>query len=266
MDPCLRNRARQPASHQVSPKVSIIRYITKDIESYFVIVCYGSFEKHFSKWSDSLPIDRPVCAAPVSANEFFKDSPWLSVPKHRQAHITIEALYPRLGLLGGSSQNTKMSKLAALAAKRRQKDALSSSVSKANPSGIEGVPDVDALQIASKATKTAATSAAEQSRESNATLDEIRAESSKTASTQPATNVIVEPKANLESEPSVAGIRADPSNFAQALLGARNQTSNHMTLSALLENETNSKAFDFTDPSPDDVVTKAQTSKGSTGR
>lgn len=59
-----------------------------------------------------------------SAADFFKDSPWLDIPKERRGDILIEPLYPRGGLLGGSSsQGTgKISKLAALAAARKKKD------------------------------------------------------------------------------------------------------------------------------------------------
>lgn len=65
------------------------------------------------------------CATPFTAKEFFRDCPWLRIPADREAEILIEPLYPRLGLLGGSSSagdGGKMSKLAALAAKRRQKE------------------------------------------------------------------------------------------------------------------------------------------------
>ncbi len=59
-----------------------------------------------------------------SAADFFKDSPWLDIPIERRGEILIEPLYPRGGLLGGSSsQGTgKISKLAALAAARKKKD------------------------------------------------------------------------------------------------------------------------------------------------
>lgn len=55
---------------------------------------------------------------------FFKDSPWLDIPKERRGDILIEPLYPRGGLLGGSSSQVtgKISKLAALAAARKKKD------------------------------------------------------------------------------------------------------------------------------------------------
>ena len=50
------------------------------------------------------------------------DCPWLNVPMERRAEILVEPLYPRGGLLGGSSREPpKKSKLAALVAARKQK-------------------------------------------------------------------------------------------------------------------------------------------------
>lgn len=70
------------------------------------------------------PIVSCCSSSPSSVADFFKDSPWLDIPKERCGDILIEPLYPRGGLLGGSSsQGTgKISKLAALAAARKKKD------------------------------------------------------------------------------------------------------------------------------------------------
>ena len=70
------------------------------------------------------PIISCCSSSPSSVVDFFKDSPWLDIPKERRGEILIEPLYPRGGLLGGSSsQGTgKISKLAALAAARKKKD------------------------------------------------------------------------------------------------------------------------------------------------
>ncbi|KAL8995477.1 MAG: hypothetical protein Q9188_006796 [Gyalolechia gomerana] len=56
--------------------------------------------------------------------QFFADAPWLNIPLDRQGEILIEPLYPRSGLLGGSSNQagSKVSKLAALAAARKRKE------------------------------------------------------------------------------------------------------------------------------------------------
>ncbi|KAI4097916.1 MAG: hypothetical protein LQ344_000188 [Seirophora lacunosa] len=65
-----------------------------------------------------------------SLAHFFADAPWLDVPVDRQGEILIEPLYPRGGLLGGSSSQggPKVSKLAALAAARKKKENERSSV------------------------------------------------------------------------------------------------------------------------------------------
>lgn len=73
---------------------------------------------------ESGPIISCCSGSPSSVADFFKDSPWLNIPKERRGEILIEPLYHRGGLLGGSSsQGTgKISKLAALAAARKKKD------------------------------------------------------------------------------------------------------------------------------------------------
>lgn len=61
------------------------------------------------------------CSKPFSCADFFRDTPWLNVPRDREA-VFIVPLYPRGGLLGGSSDGgPKMSKLQALAAARKKK-------------------------------------------------------------------------------------------------------------------------------------------------
>lgn len=69
------------------------------------------------------PIEQ-CCCMPLSAADFFADVPWLNVPNERRGEILIEPLYPRGGLLGGSpaQSGAKTSKLAALAAARKKKE------------------------------------------------------------------------------------------------------------------------------------------------
>ena len=62
---------------------------------------------------------------PFSAVDFFRDSPWLSIPECRQAKILIEPIWPPGRLLGGSSTQSNdlpTSKLAALAAARKKEN------------------------------------------------------------------------------------------------------------------------------------------------
>ena len=67
---------------------------------------------------------RGFCCSALSAANFFRDTPWFNVPKDRKGEILIEPLYPRGGLLGGSSKQdgAPKSKLAALAAARKAKE------------------------------------------------------------------------------------------------------------------------------------------------
>jgi len=66
-------------------------------------------------------VRKEECSNPFSVKDFFKDMPWLHTAQDRQATF-IAPLYPRGGLLGGSSDGApKMSKLAALAASRKKK-------------------------------------------------------------------------------------------------------------------------------------------------
>ena len=93
------------------------------------------------------PATSRTCSEPFSAAEFFKDSPWLSVPPDRRAEILIEPLYPPGRLLGGSSQGgSKMSKLAALAAARKKKENEKSATNDIKPANTS-VALLDKLSI-----------------------------------------------------------------------------------------------------------------------
>jgi elongation factor 1 alpha-like protein len=217
----------------------------------------------------------------LSTKGFFDDCPWFSIPPHRHADILIEPLYPRLGLLGGSPSTAadgKMSKLAALAARRRQKE---------NEKALAGG---DKLESQEKQTSTFSGSRNPQplppellDRTSGKdgsethTLDLTK----DSLTTTPVSNVVrYEPQPlSLESradfkrppaslDPSTA-IRANPSPFAATII-ARDLIAVDIKPSlandfarAMSFSDPRAKSFDFTDPSPDDVVTKAQSSKGS---
>jgi elongation factor 1 alpha-like protein len=62
-----------------------------------------------------------TCSTASSFVNFFKDMPWLNTPLDRHT-VFVKPLYPRGGLMGGSSDGVpKMSKLQALAAARKKK-------------------------------------------------------------------------------------------------------------------------------------------------
>ena len=188
------------------------------------------------------------------ASNFFKDSPWLQIPEKRRTVVLLDTLLPRGRLLGGSSSaNPKMSKLAALAAKRRQKENIESSV--------PGKPSVTRPNESSKPTldtKSAQKPFAESIK--NVTGGTQSLGISETLAERPA-DILQEPP-EPQATLNVSEIRAQPSQFASTIFQPLELAgiSDHL-LKAVKTPET--KAFDFTDPSPDDVIKKAQTPKGS---
>lgn len=206
-----------------------------------------------------------TCSSPFSAADFFKDCPWLGVPEHRKADIIIEPLYPRLGLLGGASTGGKMSKLAALAAKRKQeKSARSESATTDSADSQEDYATrLNKLRISdTNKTKPQAHRAAEEIVTND---DKPTSSDSKAPASDSHTTPAKESEVAASSDPSISvapAIRGRPSAFASIM------TSHHpsVRLSApppdLITVEEVAKSFDFTEPSPDDVVTRAQNQKG----
>lgn len=215
------------------------------------------------------------CGGGFSVAEFFKDSPWLRIPKDRIGEILIEPLYPRGGLLGGASKqdNAPRSKLAALAAARKTKEnerlglvQTTSSVvlldklggksreqkpvAKINSSisdiaAAEQVGDVQAKKgVARQSTATAILQAEKWSQRSPATQGP-----------PPVPQVI----AQAELAPFAA-----PSVFAQTISGPfekKRQLAFALPHYNVQSSECHTE-YNFAGPSPDDVVTKAQNTKG----
>jgi len=231
------------------------------------------------------------CSARLSATEFFKDCPWLNVPKIRQGEILIEPLYPRGGLLGGSPSqaNGKSSKLAALAAARRQKENtkpsegnMNSSVALLDKLGRKGAPPAPST-IASGQDKVPVlkdvpppiTSPARRKypNQGRTSVGEIRSKSKSTELEPP--ELIVEDPKESDEPPFVQA--ASPSAFARTMFGlptAPNPNLGHPALPKksshrsynlsyalpyhlMMDTELNA----FAGPSPDDIVLKAQNSK-----
>ena len=210
---------------------------------------------------------------------FFADCPWFGIPAHRKAEILVEPLYPS-GLLGGSSTDGKMSKLAALAAKRRRKEN-----ENLNPPSAGG-PEAQIRKSPSSGLQSLRSSRRQQPELSNKPLSTssvehqpLRASTNLAAKDSTATEDLDSsqaaprtadsgPSDTLDTISSATASRAIPSPFG-ATITARQSFSldidqnieSHFT-SALTLNDTPTKPFDFTDPSPDDVVTIAQTTKG----
>lgn len=232
----------------------------------------------------------PACppAAHFSAAEFFRDSPWLNIPSHRKADILVEPLYPRLGLLGGASEGSgKVSKLAALAAARKKKEGERASPAPTSPAAKEGPAEAPAEARGNPLSLRERLSVANGKPKPSERVQSPRSVGKGTRSRQP----ILQKQPTLEinkprgkPEPQVeqpakevisqlieqpkANIRAPPSTFAAIIVG--DATRPQMTEpSRLHSNATDllkiygqdlTETFDFSGPSPDDVVTNAQSS------
>lgn len=220
------------------------------------------------------------CAAPFSIADFFSDSPWLHIPEDRRGDILIEPLYPRGRLLGGSSKpdGGPKSKLAALAAARKKKEnqgaevgqSITSSVAlldklSGNPRQIkpDGAPNPSSSKPLRAITEqTVKEQPRKYSRRKSKGLESPQVD-------QPAKNTSQEPSSlaspETERTPEITPT-ADPSVFARTIFGApalsqqhEVHTSDRYVLGPDIRAE-----FDFAGPSPDDVVTRAQNTKGTT--
>ncbi|KAI4100285.1 MAG: hypothetical protein L6R37_005571 [Teloschistes peruensis] len=234
------------------------------------------------------------CDMKLSAADFFADAPWLSVPIERRAEILIEPLYPRGGLLGGSPTPDvpKTSKLAALAAARRKKEhgkqntsgaeSANTSVSILNKlnnkthnpetSGAASEPESSMSEIATSVQAQRPPKATQLRKYPIRSRESTEAESSgKRTSETSATEIDDTSDSVPQAQPPLVPT-AKPSTFALTVLG-RSQDS-QLLLAESFESlifplpspsQTNAKTNPFAGPSPDDVVTKAQSSsKGAT--
>jgi elongation factor 1 alpha-like protein len=187
-----------------------------------------------------------------SLKDFFSDCPWLGVPAHRRAIIVEEPLLPRSRLLGGSSKDGKISKLAALAAKRRkEKESKQSSEASQAPSNdyAERLRQLHVSQPRAKS-ESAQDSAAGIEVQKKHDADGPGPDASESAQSH-----VDLPEAGI-----VQHLRRPPSAFATVLTQPSQgfQTANSL-LSA--DNLAAESAFDFSQPSPDDVFRRAQGAK-----
>ncbi|KAL9014406.1 MAG: hypothetical protein Q9173_000954 [Seirophora scorigena] len=220
-----------------------------------------------------------------SLAHFFADAPWLDVPVDRQGEILIEPLYPRGGLLGGSSNQTgpKVSKLAALAAARKKKENEKSNVvdpqqPNASVALLERLKNKDppnetnaAKASISYAEKDAASMSPKELPQSGKYLIRRAKGLHKEASgsdiikaTTPPTGATEDP-AEIPNSPILP--LASPSTFARTMMGSLQDSEaslvsslQNVSLSLPRSLDANTKTDPFAGPSPDDVVTKAQTS------
>ncbi|KAE8374657.1 P-loop containing nucleoside triphosphate hydrolase protein [Aspergillus bertholletiae] len=229
-----------------------------------------------------------------SAADFFRDSPWLNVPAHRKADILIEPLYPRLGLLGGAPESGgKVSKLAALAAARKKKEG-----DKAATTAPAQNAETDKTTTPSAEQKGASLSLRErlagngklqkpEGAQSPRPLGKLSRLGSHSPQKKPSPGPVkqngVAPVSPVklqrditakplvkeeEKEQPTVNIRASPSTFASTLVGdavrpkMTEPSPLFPTSMDLMEiyGQDLTEPFDFTGPSPDDVVFNAQSS------
>ena len=216
---------------------------------------------------------------------FFNDAPWCNIPPGRQGEILIEPLYPPGRLVGGSSfqGDAKVSKLATIAAARRMKEnarsgsgTVTSSVALLDKLGNKmSLETPNELEMGPKAATVKP-------------LNPVQADTSKTSRKYPARERgVLNSKTSEDAITPVESIISErkrdpetffipialPSAFARTILGPsfeRAPTSGQADPPCDLVGSPYHFFFDvadakmdaFAEPSPDDVVLKAQTSKG----
>ena len=224
--------------------------------------------------------DTSFCATPLSVVDFFSDSPWLNIPEDRRGEILIEPLYPRGGLLGGTSKpdGAPKSKLAALAAARKKKE---NQRLEEGPNSTSSVALLDKLSSKARQVKSdkapGLLSAKPESATTEQTVNEQprRYPRGKPKELAPSQDDQVVKETVKESDPLAGpGIgkkpktipTAGPSVFARTIFGAPAGSQQHhdQILDYYALGPVTLAEFDFAGPSPDDIVTKAQNTKGPT--
>ncbi|KAL8683520.1 MAG: hypothetical protein Q9186_000560 [Xanthomendoza sp. 1 TL-2023] len=212
-------------------------------------------------------------------------APWLNIPSGRRGEILIEPLYPRGGLRGGSpgTGGAKMSKLAALAAARKKKEnekQLESEYQESNASVAildklgngtqdETAADVKNLvssrpeDISSVAISSAPT---RQNRKYPSKRRHLSPEALPAGMTPENQSPLVDARENSAQEATAEPMpKAAPSSFATTMFGSSQDPllEPFRSLDFALPqpvSSTKAKRDPFAGPSPDDVVTKAQSS------
>lgn len=197
--------------------------------------------------------------------------PWLNVPEDRQA-VFIAPLYPRGGLLGGSSDDApKMSKLQALAAARKKKaqeQKLNGASGMERPMAELSLSD-RANCSADKIESPMATSTMKQSsrgfplrKRKNSDPHEIPA--------KPVSRMEQMSNSDDNANTTLLSLeldQAEPSAFASTMFNSKDRSSPSRSINLFTlpysASPTPSATNPFAGPSPDDVVIAAQ-SKGST--
>ncbi|KAL2354836.1 elongation factor Tu GTP binding domain-containing protein [Cryomyces antarcticus] len=224
----------------------------------------------------------------LTATDFFKDVSWGHVPSHLRSKITVRPVHPRARLLGGSSSGVgKTSKLAALAAARKKREAEQKAA--AEPSTGEDGPkwQPSAISILDRlSTKPRSYVACKENGQPSAATTGIlppQVPQSRTypirrkKSPSPVRPPIEEPLPVQDTKPEEEAkldLRAPPSTFARAIVGKQTRSSPESLMRPQEDSAFKLLYADsgyvtdlnpFAGPSPDDVVTNAQ-SKGAKGK
>lgn len=197
------------------------------------------------------------CLEHLKPTGFFDDIPWLDIPISRRAHFTFEPQIRQRGLLGGSAKGEKMSKLAALAAKRRQNE----NASRVKAEGDKNTADEHASIL--KALRISSPGSPPQEPTDITNIRQIDATAARNSSGQLSEDSNRCDLEKQETKLKPQELTALPSAFASTMLGpdvSTRPSSLESTMKLMLNNQP--QGFDFTAPSPDDVVTRAQAAKG----
>ena len=216
------------------------------------------------------PFAPKACSSAFSAAEFFRDSPWLNIPKERQGEILVEPLFPRGGLLGGSSSQNgpPKTKLAALAAARKLKSQNTRSGQNQTTTSVALLDKLRTKTQDSKIDPKLDLSKDEVTKPQypaprNKNSDQVE----KAHPIQGAESAVRNLQPSHETTDAEVAPAGPPSSFARTIFGSSwpsHSLSSHpvqlFDIRALQASEFPTE-FNFTGPSPDDVVIKAQSSR-----
>jgi elongation factor 1 alpha-like protein len=243
-------------AHLAKPKKENKKTVVKKSGGYCVSF---EVERSLKRGAEGWMAEPATCSKPFSFADFFRDMPWLNIPVERQA-LFVEPLYPRGGLLGGSSDGApKMSKLQALAAARKKK----AQEQKSGSSGMEKPMSELSINGASKEENAAETAPKVSSRG-------FPIRKRKDSNPHEKHPKAVSPKIEIEmldtdTQTEIIPVdQAEPSAFASTMFSSPMSSAPSANLFTLPYTATATTATDpFAGPSPDDVVIAAQ-SKGPT--
>jgi len=220
----------------------------------------------------------------LSAADFFADTPWLEIHPERLGNISVEPVFPRGGLLGGSFSGAKpQSKLAALAAARKKAAEDKKRAAENGQDAHDVMPDeetnstivMDRLSALKKNTSSPSVQPATSAMKNLSLRTYPKRQKLEEPEPEPVVPEPV-PVESLELEkpkgPTAEELTAPPSVFARTMLGSSSNplskprpasTTGSASLFTMPYPHDPKQTNDpFAGPSPDDVVIKAQT-KGS---